>query len=294
MRNPAQDQAAGLRRLFVRRELLALAIAPVAGARGSAGLALRAADRLAAQGRIVAVLDEHPGDDGIAGMLGLRLRYDLEQFANGDVTLSRAALRPREGLMVLSAKRFARMRADAAEEIVTRSLQKVREAADIVIAHAAPAQGSGPSPLTLAAHRLAAVVPMEECGITEAQALLKRAATSPHVRAATLVALAAGLAPPATLLPRLLALASGELGLPVTPLCEPASDPVRGARSDDRRVARIAAELARFAVQPCGNAFDESTFPGGPAVAGTLPGARARTPIINSKGMGTCIRPPAP
>ena len=99
MRDAVMDQASGLRRIFARPALYALA---VAGAGGTA-VTLNLADALVRQGQRVLVLDRARGE--AAAALHLKARYDLMQALAGDVLLADALVTGPGGVSVLPAAR---------------------------------------------------------------------------------------------------------------------------------------------------------------------------------------------
>ena len=99
MREATADQAAGLRRLFARPALFALAIAGT----GGTAVTLNLANALARQGQRVLVLDRARGE--AAAGLRMKSRFDLMQALDGDVRLADAIVAGPEGIAVLSAVR---------------------------------------------------------------------------------------------------------------------------------------------------------------------------------------------
>ena len=99
MRNAADDQASGLRRLFSRPALYALAVAGT----GGTAVTLNLANALARQGQRVLVLDRARGE--AAAALRLKARFDLMQALAGDVRLADALVVGPEGIAVLPAAR---------------------------------------------------------------------------------------------------------------------------------------------------------------------------------------------
>ncbi len=97
MRDRADDQASGLRRMFSRPALYALAVA----GRGGTEVTLSLADALARQGQRVLVIDRARGE--VAAALRLKARFDLIQALAGDIRLADALLAGPEGIEVLPA-----------------------------------------------------------------------------------------------------------------------------------------------------------------------------------------------
>lgn len=99
LRDPREDQAEGLRRMFARRGRHVLGIA----GDGATAVTVSLAGTLARQGQRVLVLDRARGE--AAAALGLRARFDLAQALDGDVGLTDALVHSVDGITLLPAAR---------------------------------------------------------------------------------------------------------------------------------------------------------------------------------------------
>jgi MinD-like ATPase involved in chromosome partitioning or flagellar assembly len=174
----AEDQAAGLRRLFgAREEPVSIAFA---GARGAsrAGVVAALARALAGAGKEVLVLDENAGAQSVATAFGLPTRYDLLQAVHGDVPLAGVALQADAAIRLVPAARAAREagRLDAiARRALARCLHRLQEGADVVLVDTA-GRDEEASPLVGAPQRVVIVAGANGGAITEAYAHVKRLA----------------------------------------------------------------------------------------------------------------------
>ncbi len=174
----ANDQAAGLRRLFAGGHGPAtLAFAGLGAGRGRllAGLA----SGLAAAGKEVLVVDEHAGAGSVAAAFGLRSRFDLLQAVNRDVSAARVLLQAGPAIRILPAARAARQhhRLDAMERrALGEWLWRLRKEADFVLADAFDCAEDGLSPLLPQPQRLVVALTPDAQSITEAYARIKRLA----------------------------------------------------------------------------------------------------------------------
>jgi len=92
-----QDQAAGLRRMFVRAPARIVTFAGGAANCGTSTALLATALALAEAGERVALIDEHQGSGSACARLGLTTRFDLLQAVNRDAhALPRAPQRRRQ------------------------------------------------------------------------------------------------------------------------------------------------------------------------------------------------------
>lgn len=130
-----EDQAAGLRELFARRDVRVL---PLVGHVDQAPFVVNLAAALSMIGRRTLVLDGERGC--VAPTVGLRARWDLSHLLAGDLSFRDVAMRSREGFWVMPAARglatLARAGADA--EDLFSGFSRLDEPFDTVLACAAP------------------------------------------------------------------------------------------------------------------------------------------------------------
>lgn len=98
-----RDQAAGLRRMFGRRDVRVLPIAGNDRSGAQAVFVLNFAAALARMGRRAIVLDGERGM--VAPTLGLKARYDLVHLLSGEREFDDVAMRSAEGFWVMPAAR---------------------------------------------------------------------------------------------------------------------------------------------------------------------------------------------
>ena len=93
------DQAAGLRRLFSRKQLRSIIIG--GAGKGKANIVANLAGAMAAKGDRVMVIDGSHGE--IGNLFGLRLRYELNHILDGDKTLYETLHKCHNGIHLLPA-----------------------------------------------------------------------------------------------------------------------------------------------------------------------------------------------
>ena len=161
------DQAAGLRRLFPRREAQIIAFAGVS--RATALLVGGCARALAGAGAKVLILDEQRGTHSALADLGLTTRYDLAQALQGDVRLEAATVFKGPKLHALTAARAAR--GEGAGARADREVwQRCTRNYDWILINAAPE----PSRFVAAAQACVLVVAANRASVTAAYGQLKR------------------------------------------------------------------------------------------------------------------------
>jgi flagellar biosynthesis protein FlhG len=102
------DQAEGLRRLLDRGDLRVVSVTSGCPGVGKTSVVVNVAAALAARGSRVLVIDENYGPANVAGLLGVRARYDLNHVMRGSCTLDDALLDGPRGVSILSAACGAR------------------------------------------------------------------------------------------------------------------------------------------------------------------------------------------
>ncbi len=265
----ANDQAAGLRRLFAGGHGPAtLAFAGVVPGRGRllAGLARG----LAAAGKEVLVIDEQAGAESVAAAFGLRSRFDLLQAVNRDVPASRVLLQAESSIRLLPAARAARQQArlDAlARHTLAEWLSRLQKEADFVLADTIDCAGPDASPLLAQPQRVVVALSPDAHSITEAYARMKRLAQLRGCRRFGVVILRAGAEEGRTAFANLCAVARRHLGAELELLCGPA------ARSDPHDLGQA---LAQTFLDPVHEAA-EGIFT---ALARPAPGAAAPLQVV--------------
>jgi len=173
---PDSDQAAGLRRLFGRRESHIVTFAAGGVGVGKSTLVANVAACLARQGKEVLVLDENTGNN-VAGYFGASTRHDLSQVVNREKTLAEVVLAVAPGVRVLPVGRaVARLGKLSArqQQALADALTTMEPAADVILVDASLDHPLGFSPLGLASHDTVIVVAPNGEAITEAYALIKK------------------------------------------------------------------------------------------------------------------------
>lgn len=182
------DQAAGLRRLFGRDSLRVVTFVAGSEGVGRSHIVANLAAVLARQGKSVLVLDENAGQDNVATLLGVTTRHDLADVVEGYARLENAVAHPLDGVKLLSAARLiprlcpgGRLRADEQARLVD-CMDRIGDRLDFVLIDAADAHPQGLSPLSLSAQDAVVTVSATGAAITQAYALIKRAALMQGLR----------------------------------------------------------------------------------------------------------------
>ena len=102
------DQAEGLRRLLARGGVRMMTIASGSQGVGRTSTVINVAAGLADRGERVLVIDENYGPANVAGLLGVRARFDLHDVIRQDCSLEEALLEAPGGITVLPAARGVR------------------------------------------------------------------------------------------------------------------------------------------------------------------------------------------
>lgn len=186
MFNLANDQAAGLRRLFAGARgptTIAFAGSPGVGGRGvlAAGLACG----LAAAGKEVLIIDENSGTENVATAFGMRSRFDLMQAVNHDVPMAQVVLHPEASVRLIPAARAVRQcaRLAATERLaLSECLRRLQKGADFVLADTAGRTEGGISPLLPQPHHVVVALGPGSQSITGAYAQMKRLSQSQGCR----------------------------------------------------------------------------------------------------------------
>lgn len=116
------DQAEGLRRLIDRSALQIVSVSTQGSAQG--GAIVNLAGALAELGRDVLILDEQPGGRGIAGALGLKPRFDLDEVIDGRRELDDMIVSGPSGIRVLCLARGKGLVSELPERAQRRLMER--------------------------------------------------------------------------------------------------------------------------------------------------------------------------
>jgi flagellar biosynthesis protein FlhG len=170
------DQAAGLRRLFSRRQAQIVSFAAAGAGVGKTTLVANLAASLARAGKEVLVIDES-AKSGVAAYFGASSRSDLLQVVNREKMLADVMTAVAPGVRVLPAARaVARLGKlnPRQQQALVECLTTSEEPADVVLVDTSLDHPLHFSPLALAAHETVIVVSPSSESITEAYALIKK------------------------------------------------------------------------------------------------------------------------
>lgn len=215
MMNGLEDQAAGLRRLFRTAPPEVLTVLPCGGA-AMHWLAQQLVLRVRGGVRVLA-MDESVASGNLADCLGVSLRFDLLQAAEGHVAAQHCLAEPTPGLQLASVARLARaVGSDRVtnQRVVSQFRQLQADFAEWMVV-ARPADLGDLSPLALAAPRLLLVATPNPLSVTEAYAALKRLAPGADTLSIALACAGADDQGGGALLANLQAVARHQLGLTV-------------------------------------------------------------------------------
>ncbi len=177
-----EDQAAGLRRIFSRRQdPVAVAFA---GAGGRSAIVAGIARGLAALGKEVIILDEHSGPESAAAVFDVAVRFDLMQAVNCDVPPNQVVLCAEPAIRIIPAARAAResSRLDPMQRrAVAEWLRRLQKGVDFVLVNSA-GHAKGVSLLQPPPRRVVVVAATNSSGITDAYAQIKRLAQEADCR----------------------------------------------------------------------------------------------------------------
>jgi flagellar biosynthesis protein FlhG len=171
------DQAAGLRRLFTRRQLHVVTFASGASGVGKTTLVANVAAALARQGENVLIVDENGGARHMGSFFGVLPAGDLLQVVNRQLALEDVLFSPMPGVRVLPAGRAARQIARLSpmqQKAMLEGVNTLAEPIDVILVDSAPGHAHGLSPWGLAAGEAVMVVSGSGASITDAYALIKK------------------------------------------------------------------------------------------------------------------------
>lgn len=170
------DQAAGLRRLLGRPQVLVVAFVAGSVGVGKSVVVANLAAVLAGQGREVLVLDENT-DAGFAAFYGASPSGDLQQVIDGKRSLAEVLVVAARRIRILPVAsvvtQLARL-SDAEQGSLLDCFGELLPPADVVLVDSSLDHPLGFSPLALAAPETVIVVSPNRSAITEAYALIKK------------------------------------------------------------------------------------------------------------------------
>ncbi len=175
----AEDQAAGLRRMFGERPPQVVAFASGDNACGRTPLLVRTALALADSGQKVVLVDENPGPGNAIAELGVRVEGDLWDSLIGRIPLTRLVIPVKPNLWVLPAHGLAaRLHQDSPKirEALSAVLVPLQAASNFVLIDSFFPKGGHLSLLSSTAYHMAVVIEAQGTSITDAYALIKRLA----------------------------------------------------------------------------------------------------------------------
>lgn len=177
MRDPARDQAEGLRRLLGQEGLRVLRLNSGRRGMGKSGVALNLAAALAGQGREVLVVDENGAPGNLGDSLGLHARCELLRALRGECGME-DAIGKAAGISVLPVAQglmeLARRPPDAWHGLADALAQSCPPV-DLVIVDTVASSGSRLLPLAAAGQEEILVVSGTTAGLTDAYAFVKGA-----------------------------------------------------------------------------------------------------------------------
>lgn len=173
------DQAEGLRRLLVGDQIQVITLVSGKAGVGRTSTTLNLAAALTVAGKDVLVLDENPAPHNLTDSLGLSVRYDLLDVAQGKCQIRDAVLRGK-GYAILPTARAMQGLASlslAEQQCMENALSEVGGGVDVVLVDAAILTGQSVVSSSMASGvRLLVVMDATATGITESYALIKRLA----------------------------------------------------------------------------------------------------------------------
>jgi flagellar biosynthesis protein FlhG len=179
------DQAAGLRRLFDRRQLRIVTFASGTPGVGKTTLVANVAVALARQGQEVLVVDENSGSRHMGTFFGIAVSGDLLQVVNRKLNLEEVLFSPAPGVQVLPAGRAARQLTclnNRQQQAMLDGINGLTHPVDVILVDSSPDHAHGFSPWGLAAGEAVMVVSGSGASITDAYALIKKVSLALHRR----------------------------------------------------------------------------------------------------------------
>jgi len=172
-----KDQAEGLRRLLDRSSVHIMTVASGANGVGRTSTVINVAAGLADRGRRVLVIDENYGPSNVAGLLGVRARFDLQDVIRQDCSLEEALLEAPGGITILPAARGVRALADLRQldqERLIAGFGRLNDRFDDVLVDTRCGNGGNPGFFSRVVEDTIVVSSAAAPTITESYAMIKR------------------------------------------------------------------------------------------------------------------------
>lgn len=171
------DQAAGLRRMFNRRQLRVVTFASGSPGVGKTSVVANVAVALARLGLEVLVVDENGGAGHMGTFFGIHPQGDLLQVLNRQRPLEQVLFTPVPGVSVLPAGMAARQLGRlslAQQQAMLAGMSSLERPVDVILVDTSPDHAHGFSPWGLAAGEAVMVVSGSGSSITDSYALIKK------------------------------------------------------------------------------------------------------------------------
>lgn len=171
------DQAAGLRRLFAIRAARMVAFVSGREACGRTALLVRTAIALAEAGQEVVIIDENVDTESVHAVMGIKVRNDLQDLVQGDISIEHLVQPVAPCLSVISAARFVIAPAQKNTEVAERlniAMKQLQQGCTFILVNCAVRQEQYLSSLALTAPHCVVVTSAQGAAITRAYALIKR------------------------------------------------------------------------------------------------------------------------
>ncbi len=171
------DQAAGLRRMFNRRQLRVVTFASGSPGVGKTSMVANVAVVLARLGLEVLVVDENGGAGHMGAFFGIHPQGDLLQVLNRQRPLEQVLFTPVPGVSVLPAGMAARQLGRlslAQQQAMLTGMSSLERPVDVILVDTSPDHAHGFSPWGLAAGEAVMVVSGSGSSITDSYALIKK------------------------------------------------------------------------------------------------------------------------
>lgn len=171
------DQAAGLRRMFNRRQLRVVTFASGSPGVGKTSMVANVAVALARLGLEVLVVDENGGAGHMGTFFGIHPQGDLLQVLNRQRPLEQVLFTPVPGVSVLPAGMAARQLGRlslAQQQAMLAGMSSLERPVDVILVDTSPDHAHGFSPWGLAAGEAVMVVSGSGSSITDSYALIKK------------------------------------------------------------------------------------------------------------------------
>jgi len=175
----ADDQAAGLRRLFGAPVAQVIAFVSARVSSGRTKVVVKTAAALAKGGQHVVLIDENTDQNNVHACFGMLPRLDLADLVQRADAAEKLAQQAGPRVSLIAAQRLANDLRHVDQEAAERldsGLRKIQQGVSFVMIDCLTRTDGGLSPLSLAARHIAVVVAARTDAITDAYSLIKRLA----------------------------------------------------------------------------------------------------------------------